>query len=85
VTADLTLMTAGDGDVFARGDALALGAVDADEDEETASAAGLAVGCLLMSLIITTMTTSTAAVQTASSDSMILARRWRLRCRLARS
>jgi hypothetical protein len=31
------------------------------------------------------MTTSTAAVQTASSDSMILARRWRLRRRLARS
>ena len=84
MTASLILMTAGDGGVFARGDALALGAAEADE--ETASAAGLAVmGCLLMSLIITTMTTSTAAVQTASSDSMILARRWRLRCRLARS
>jgi hypothetical protein len=77
-------MTAGAGDVFARGDALALGVAEADE--ETASAAGLAVvGCLPMSLIITTMTTRTAAVQTASSDSMILARRRRLRRRLARS
>jgi len=43
------------------------------------------MGCLLKSLIITTMTTSTAVVQTASRDSMILARTRRRLRRLARS
>jgi hypothetical protein len=69
-------MTAGDGDAFVRGDAVALGVADEGTGEETASAAGcVTVGGLPKSLIITTMTTSTAAVQSASSDSMILARR----------
>lgn len=68
-------MAAGEGDAFGRGNAVALGLAEEDTGEETASAAGAAIiGCLLKSLIITTMTTSTAAVQTARNDSMILAR-----------